>query len=130
MAYDSLLVLTTLIFAGAVAFIAMGGDTFINENGDATYPWWYFYYLVSVIILFYVWFWRKGETLGLRAWKIKVVKLDGSRLDWSTALIRFFASVLCCATLGLGFLWSLFDKEKRALNDILSKTKLVYKDTE
>ena len=128
MAYDLLLVFTTLIFAGALVFIVFGGDTFVNKQGESSYPWWYFYYLLAVIAWFYIGFWHKGETLGLRAWKLKVVKLDGSRLDWTTASIRFIASLLCLATFGLGFLWSLVDKDKRALNDILSHTKLIYRD--
>jgi uncharacterized RDD family membrane protein YckC len=119
-AYDLILVFTALFFAAAVAFAI--------QQGSVSHHWWYPFYLGSTIALFYIWFWKKGETLGLRAWGIRVVKLDGTRLGWQAASLRFVTGLLCLASLGLGFVWILFDKENRTWNDILSKTKLVYRD--
>lgn len=55
-------------------------------------------YLISVIggillvhFLFYAWFWTHGgQTLGMRAWKLKLVTVDGAGpISWLQALKRF-----------------------------------------
>ncbi len=119
MLYDLILVLTVLFIAAVLAFAF--------THGKAPGYFWYKPYLYLVIVFFYIGFWKKGETLGLRSWQIRVVKENGDPMDWTSSILRFVASLLCIASLGIGFLWVLVDKQNRAWNDILSKTKLVYR---
>jgi uncharacterized RDD family membrane protein YckC len=77
-------------------------------------------------LLFFTGFWwRGGQTLGMRAWRLKVVRMDGSPLRWSDALKRHLAALLSCLTLGLGFLWVLVDSDGLAWHDRLSATRLI-----
>lgn len=83
-------------------------------------------YLVLVCLLFFGWFWTHGgQTLGMRAWRLRVVDMHGSSVTWRPAVIRFFGAILSWAVLGLGFWWSLFDRDKLAWHDRLSRTRLI-----
>ena len=83
-------------------------------------------YLISVCLLFFGWFWvHGGQTLGMRAWRLAVIRADGGRITWRLAAARFAAAILSWVVLGLGFLWVLFDADKLAWHDRLSGTRLV-----
>jgi uncharacterized RDD family membrane protein YckC len=83
-------------------------------------------YLLAVCFLFFGGFWvHGGQTLGMRAWRLRVACPDGSPVTWRSALIRFFAAILSWAALGLGFLWILLDKQQLAWHDRLSNSRLV-----
>ena len=83
-------------------------------------------YLFSTCYLFFAWCWvHGGQTLGMRAWRLRVVQPDGAGLSWRLATLRFFSALLSWSALGLGFLWVLFDKERKSWHDHLSATKLI-----
>src|SRR6267142_2523221 len=71
-------------------------------------------------LAYFVYFWSsygKGQTPGMRALNIKVIKTDGSQLDLVGAFIRyigFFISVVC---LFIGVIWAAFDGQKQGLHD-------------
>jgi uncharacterized RDD family membrane protein YckC len=75
---------------------------------------------------FHILFWtRGGQTLGMRAWRLKVLRDDGQPLTIQDALLRYVAAILSWAALGLGFLWILVDSDGLAWHDRISKTRLV-----
>lgn len=83
-------------------------------------------YLLSVGWLYFGWFWTHGgQTLGMRAWRVKAIAEDGSALGWGQATRRYLAAILSWLPAGLGYWWSLFDTEKRAWHDTLSRSRLV-----
>lgn len=83
-------------------------------------------YLLAVIALFYVYFWTHGgQTLGMRAWRIRVVTSDGRELGTGTALKRFLWSIVSFVPAGLGLWMSLFNRDGLALHDSRSSTRLV-----
>ena len=83
-------------------------------------------YLLAGCLMFFGWFWvHGGQTLGMRAWRIQVVQVDGSKLSWGVATTRFLAAIVSWLVLGLGFLWVLFDNDKMAWHDRLSRTRLI-----
>ena len=84
-----------------------------------------FIYMELATFLFFGWFWTHGgQTLGMRAWRLKVVKEDGGQLQWSQALVRYLYAQLSWLLLGIGFLMILIDRNKLALHDKLSHTYL------
>jgi uncharacterized RDD family membrane protein YckC len=116
--YDLFLLVAVLFFATAIVLPFNGGKA-INNQGF--YP----LYLFVVSFLFYGWFWTHGgQTLGLKAWKIKVLSNNYQAINWRQAFIRFMISVLSWSVLGLGFLWTFIDKKQRSWHDIASKTGL------
>lgn len=76
---------------------------------------------------FFGWFWTHGgQTLGMRAWKIRAVGIAGQPLNWRQALIRSFVAMLGAAVFGLGFLWMLVDSRRRCWQDIASDSQVIF----
>lgn len=69
----------------------------------------------------------RSTTLGGIVLGLEVIKADGSFLtgDYSTSLVRALASLLSLLPVGLGFLWILFDPDKSAWHDRISRTFVV-----
>ena len=120
MCYDSLL-LTAVLFAASFALLALTDGNAI-ESGNFFYK----LFLLALAYLYFTWHWVKGgQTLGMRSWHVFVVDEAGHRPGLKPGSIRFAAALLSWALLGLGFIWALFDSNKQALHDRLSKTRLV-----
>ena len=68
---------------------------------------------------------RGGQTIGMRAWRLRVVGEDGAALTWPRALLRFVVACVSLGAVGIGFLWCLFDARKRSWHDIASRSVLV-----
>ena len=83
------------------------------------------YFLISFIFYIYFWYFNDGQTLGMQAWKIKLVADDNQAISIKSMLIRLVLGLLFGSIAGLNFLVILFRSDKRSLNDIYSKTKIV-----
>ena len=71
-------------------------------------------------------FWRKnGQTLGMQAWRIKLVDEDGAPPGTGRSVLRCLAAMVSAGCLGLGYLWCLVDRDGRYWHDYLSHTQLV-----
>lgn len=82
--------------------------------------------LFFVLFAFFAKFWtHSGQTLGMQVWGVRVQNTDGTAISLWQALLRFIVSFGSWLCLGLGFLWSLFDKQKRTWHDLYSGTQLV-----
>ena len=121
--YDLFLLMALLFIATAVAMIFNQGKAI--EPGQAIYPF-YIAYLLIISYGFYSWFWTHGgQTLGMKTWKIKLQQQDGQPFTWLLALIRFVTAMISWSAAGLGFLWILYDTQKRSWHDIASHCVLV-----
>ena len=117
MIYDSLLLFALLFFATAVALVFNRGEA-IEPNP------WFSSYLLLTVFTFYAWFWRKsGQTLGMRAWKIRIVSESGGNPGWGRSYLRLCCALLSIACLGLGYWWRLF--KPWTWHDRLSRTRVV-----
>jgi uncharacterized RDD family membrane protein YckC len=118
--YDLLLLFGLLLVATSLITLPLG----MPEGGLLMAFQWLLFGIIP--LFFFTWFWlHGGQTLGMRAWRLKVVRMDGSQLSWGDALKRHLAALLSCLALGLGFLWILFDPERLAWHDRLSGTRLI-----
>ena len=68
-----------------------------------------------------------GATLGKMAIGARIVNLDGSRLGFGRAFLRWLALFLSQLTLGFGYLLIALREDKRALHDLLAGTRVVYR---
>jgi uncharacterized RDD family membrane protein YckC len=120
--YDALVVLALWFIATAIAMpLSRGAITPDHPLAELIYR----LYILAVGLLFFGGFWvRNGQTLGMLAWRVKVAQAGGARITWTQALIRYLAAYLSWAALGLGFWWSLWDKDRKTWHDRLSKTEL------
>lgn len=79
--------------------------------------------LFAVSFGFFSWFWTHGgQTLGMRAWRLKLRKNDGGALSWPLAMRRFAWALLLWLP---GLIWLLADRQRLAWHDRLSGTELV-----
>lgn len=67
---------------------------------------------------------RVGATIGMRAWKLRLVRADGARITARTALLRFVLALVSLALLGAGFWYAWFDAERRTWHDRVCATRM------
>ncbi len=128
MLYDTLLVLPLIMICvalvmGVRSLLGLGpaDDGTVQLNANLVQ-----FIAVLTAVLFFGWFWLKnGQTLGMQAWRIKLVGFDGAPPSVRQIIIRCLAATLSAACLGLGYLWCLFDRNGRYWHDYLSRTELV-----
>jgi len=72
--------------------------------------------------------WKYGGTLGLLSSGLRVVNADGTPVSYLKSVARYFAYMLSGLTFGIGFIMVAFDKEKRALHDMICGTRVIYKN--
>ncbi len=118
--YDMLLVLAILFVATFIALILRNGESFgPNHLG-------FLAYLVLCTSFYILWSWIKsGQTLGMKAWRLKLCSNSNNRLPLNHACFRLVCGALCLGFFGIGLLWCLFDKDKQSLADRLCGTKTV-----
>jgi uncharacterized RDD family membrane protein YckC len=66
-----------------------------------------------------------GQTIGKRLFRLRVISSRGEAPGPLVACMRFLTMVLSLAMAGLGFLWCIFDRDRRALHDHLSGTYVI-----
>jgi uncharacterized RDD family membrane protein YckC len=123
--YDLLLLAALLtVFTGGALFFTHGAALV-----PATVGAWVYVYragLILVIAGYYLLNWlRSGQTLGMRAWRLRAVTGSGKPMTFKAAALRMVFGVLAWAPAALGVLWLYFDPNHLALHDRLSKTRVV-----
>jgi uncharacterized RDD family membrane protein YckC len=82
-------------------------------------------WLLGVAAAYFIVSWtRVGATIGMRAWKLKLVRDDGTRVDAGTAVLRFVLALVSLAALGCGFWHAWFDADRRAWHDRVCGTRM------
>lgn len=121
--YD-LILLTAILFLATAIVNAINKGEAIDPNSP--YIFLLDLYLAGIIFFYFGWFWTHGgQTLGMKTWKIKLVSNDSQLINWKQVVIREITAVFSWLFLGLGFIWSIFDKDKCSWHDIMSNTRLI-----
>jgi len=82
--------------------------------------------LAGIIAGYYLLNWlHGGQTLGMRAWHLRVVTDLGKPLRFKAAVLRLIYGALAWTPAALGVLWLYVDPEHLAVHDRLSKTRVV-----
>jgi uncharacterized RDD family membrane protein YckC len=66
-----------------------------------------------------------GQTVGKQLFHLRLISSRGQAPGPILASVRFATMGLSLALCGLGFLWCIFDRERRALHDHLSGTYVI-----
>ncbi len=116
MLYEAILLFAVAVFAGWVFYAASGGR-------DATQGALRYELQALILVMFaayFLWCWlRGGQTLPMKAWKIRLVDVSPRR-----ALLRFLLALVLVPT-GVSIAWALVDRERQFLHDRLAGTRLV-----
>ena len=96
-----------LVLLGIVFIAALPLPWFDQITGGAELGLWIKrLYLLGVCFAYFGGFWIKGgQTLGMKAWQLRVIQKDERALGWRDAVKRFTGLCLAVITLGLGFFW-------------------------
>lgn len=130
MLYDFLLFGSAVLVVGFLSMLLITAITGTeNVKSGSIFAKLFFIYLLAFGYFFFGWFWTHGgQTLGMRAWKLEVITLDGQCINWTQALFRYIYSIISWIPFGAGYLWMLFDKNNLTFHDRISKTAIVYKN--
>ena len=119
--YDGMLLLGLLFIVSALQLAISGGED-ASTAPDLIRS----IFIVLSAFGFFAWFWlHGGQTLGMRAWRIRLQNRGGGTITLWQALLRFLVAIVSWLAFGLGFIWSLFDKEKLTWHDRYSMSELV-----
>jgi uncharacterized RDD family membrane protein YckC len=149
--YDFLLVVALWFFATFMLLPLTGGEA-ITPATQGGLEWFYRAWLVAVAFGYFGFCWvRGGQTLGLRAWRSRLLSVDGTVAGWAIAALRFAigAAVILSAVYGAWLLarpgwkgsdslalflllpaianlaWIAFDAEGRSLQDLAGRMRVV-----
>jgi len=115
MVYEALLLFAVAFFAAWLFFFASGGR-------DATHGWPRYVLQLFILVVFaayFLWSWlRGGQTLAMKAWRIRLVDVTPAK-----AMLRFLYGLLFVPT-GIAVVWAFFDRDRQFLHDRLAGTRL------
>ncbi|MCD8551219.1 MAG: RDD family protein [Shewanella xiamenensis] len=134
MIYDLLLAVAVYMVFGTIGFgiftglisvgiLSLNGFEHVSDalNNTPLYQGFYLLWSVLGVCTFYALFWSKGgQTLGMRAWRLKIQHPNGQNLSLITAYARIVWSLL-----GIGNLWVLINDDKLALQDMMTRSEVV-----
>ena len=124
--YDFLVLIAIWMFAAALTLLAFRGEVDVARQ-----PSLYHFVLQGVLLtlsaLYFVISWsRGGQTIGMRAWRVRLVDAQGGSPGWRRALLRFVLATLSLLAAGAGFIYCLFDADRRAWHDVMLGTRVLH----
>jgi len=106
--------------------VAISGDVRHNIGPFSAMQWLLWLACWCVTGVYATWSWRRGgQTLGMRPWRLKVVGADGAPAPLQALWRRYAVGTLSLLAAGIGFWWAWFDRDRLALHDRLSGTRVV-----
>jgi len=96
-------------------------DAIFRRIGDGDWTFalaWAFYNMLMLK-------WLAGATPGKRLMKLRVIGANGAPLEKRQRLARSAISVMSGSVFFLGYLWALFDPQRRTWHDLLADTRVV-----
>lgn len=121
--YDALPIVALWFVVSVTVLIVRGGSPVI--------PWSLAFWLQCAALwavtgVYTVASWRNGgQTMGMRPWRLRVVDEQGDTADLPALIRRYLWATPAILLGGLGLLALLVDRERRALHDRLSATRMV-----
>jgi uncharacterized RDD family membrane protein YckC len=113
--YDLLLVASLLVLASLLVVMVNGGES-TDPNHPAKIA-----FFIGVVFVYFGYSWvNGGQTVGMKAWKIKLISEVSRRISWTQALVRFaFAMPL------VGLIWSMFNAKHQGFHDTAANTVMI-----
>lgn len=118
--YDTLALFGVLFMAG-IPMVALHGGEAVAPNNP-----WFSAWLCLAAYGYLGYSWRRGRTLGMQSWKIRLIDARTGRApSWGQTVARFVVALLSWLPAGFGYWRSLWHPERAAWHDLLSGTRLV-----
>ena len=133
MVYDSLLIFG-LLFAATIPTLFLQSEQKLDKTNEQVIHdlpvlvdgWPFQLYLLLVYLGFFCWFWKKnGQTLGMQAWRLELVDMQGQPISLKQCLQRIAGAFISTACLGAGYWWIWLDKDKLSWHDRWSNSRII-----
>lgn len=85
----------------------------------------YFHAVIAAIYAILLWVNWNGQTVGKKIMKIRIVKEDGGKVEYTTAIVRYICYFISAIPLFLGYLWVIWDGKKQAWHDKIASTVVI-----
>jgi len=120
--YDALLLIALFFIVTALLLLLTGGDSIQHPL--------FYVMLWGIGGVFFTSFWRRGgQTLGMRAWQIRLTNdtehgavIDNQAIEWPRLWQRYLTGTLL---FGVGFVWAIIDARGRTASDRLTRTVVI-----
>jgi uncharacterized RDD family membrane protein YckC len=123
--YDLLVLVALWMAAAGLVLLAFQGEVDVARQPPLYHAVLQLALLVPTALYFAVSWSRGGQTIGMRAWRVRLVDAQGHSPALGRSLLRFVLATLSLVLGGLGFLWCLFDAERRAWHDVMLATRMI-----
>jgi uncharacterized RDD family membrane protein YckC len=123
--YDLLVLVAVWMAAAGLVLLAFRGDVDVAHQPPLFHHVLQGVLLVLTALYFAVSWARGGQTIGMRAWRVRIIDAQENPPDLRRSLLRFVLAIASALLLGFGFIWCLFDRERRGLHDVVTKTRMV-----
>ncbi|MEA2015005.1 MAG: RDD family protein [Thermodesulfobacteriota bacterium] len=81
---------------------------------------------IPIAAVYMIYFFGKGQTPGMMATKIKLIRTDGSDyIGYWHGFLRYIGMPISALVLGLGYIWILIDKNKQGWHDKIADVYVV-----
>lgn len=125
MTYDTLLILALLLLA-TLPWVLLRGNPDPDALNFEPLGLAYQGMLLALVTGYFVVGWcRKGHTLGMRSWRLRLVSLDGGAVHWRQALLRWCAAWVAWLPAAVGIFWQYRDADGLTWHDRWSGTRVV-----
>lgn len=123
--YDAV-VLVGLLMVATFPYLGLINLLTGAEAAPAGDPWYRVY--ISLLVFGYVWIsWRRsGQTIGMKAWRIKAVAESGGPLSHVQIALRFSIGIPAFLLAGLGYWWVYLTPDGQTLPEQWSGTRTVH----
>lgn len=119
--YDSLAALGILLIASLLILPLSGGEAL--DKSSVAYQL-YRLYLLSLLLFYFAWSWSRGQTLGMRSWRLYLVSDGKKRVSFARAATRFFIALSLPI---VGYISLLWRADKKSIPDLILGTNMLYK---
>ncbi|MCX7892412.1 MAG: RDD family protein [Burkholderiales bacterium] len=150
MVYEALIV-TAIAFLAGLSFVlaaaAVTADARVRLEGGARFA--LQLWVLAVLGAYFVWFWKRGQTVPMKTWKLRLVAADGGAVGTRAAVVRFAVAAALAVPALVGALelrqqpasawawaallpavaalaWCLRDPDRQSLYDRIARTRLVH----
>ncbi len=116
------------LFSAGVALLSLASELVTGKSLTITH-----HQILAVVLLvlwtfaYFSYLWAvSGKSIGMAVFGLRVVTAEGAPITTRQAVLRTLCVPLSIAVLGLGFVGIFYQRERRAMHDLMVGTAVVY----
>ena len=131
--YDLMPLVGIWMLVGVLAMVGLqlstGSIDLVSTDAVSHHHWIYWdalrLALLAATAAYFIISWhRGGQTIGMRAWRLRVTDAAGGAPGWRALWLRYLVGAIGLLAGGLGFWWAWIDRDRLAWHDRASGTRM------